>query len=150
MKKLKVKLAEGAIMPTRATKQSAGLDLYAMEDFMVPPTHAIGQINARVGRYRTDTGVSIALDPGYVAYIKGRSGLAWNVELDAFNGTIDSDYRGTLKVILYNFSSSYYKVKKGDRIAQLVIQKVELPEPTEVPYLDDTERGEGGLGHTGK
>ncbi len=149
MKKLKVKLAEGAIMPTRATKQSAGLDLYAMEDFVIPPSQTIGY-TVRIGRYRTDTGVSIALDPGHVAYIKGRSGLAWNAELDAFNGTIDADYRGTLKVILYNYTNAGYYVRKGDRIAQLVIQKVELPEPVEVPYLDDTERGEGGLGHTGK
>jgi dUTP pyrophosphatase len=98
------------------------------------------------------TGLSIELPDGYEAQIRPRSGLAIKQGLTCLNtpGTIDSDYRGEIKVILINLSSEAQTIQHGDRIAQMVIAKVEKAELIEVQYLSDTHRGEGGFGHTGK
>ncbi len=98
------------------------------------------------------TGVSIAVPPGYEAQVRPRSGLALEhgIVLPNAPGTIDSDYRGELKVILCNAGEKAFTVRRGDRIAQLVIAPVADAEWEERPDLDDTERGAGGFGHSGR
>ena len=98
------------------------------------------------------TGIFIGLPKGYEAQVRPRSGLAAKHGITVLNtpGTIDSDYRGEIKVILVNLSNEEFVLKPGERIAQLVISKYETAEWEEVEELDDTERGDGGFGSTGK
>lgn len=98
------------------------------------------------------TGLFIQLPDSYEAQIRPRSGLAVKQGLTCLNtpGTIDADYRGEIKVILINLSNQEQRIASGDRVAQMVFQKVEKAELSEVEGLDETERGEGGFGHTGK
>jgi len=98
------------------------------------------------------TGLSIELPEGYEAQVRPRSGLAIKQGLTCLNtpGTIDSDYRGEIKVILINLSNEAQTIQHGDRIAQMVIGKVAKADLIEVQFLNDTHRGEGGFGHTGK
>lgn len=128
-------------LPSYATEGSSGLDLRASVDLIIPP-----------GEWRAvPTGIRIELPPGYEAQIRPRSGLALNYGVTVLNspGTIDSDYRGEIRVILINHGKEPFEVKKGERIAQMVIAKVEKAETMEVELLNDTDRGEGGFGHTG-
>nr|WP_231292751.1 dUTP diphosphatase [Thermoanaerobacterium thermosaccharolyticum] len=122
---------------------AAGMDLYAKvkEDVIIKP----GEIKL------IETGIMIQLPEGYEAQIRPRSGLALKNGITMLNspGTIDSDYRGEIKLIIINLGKSDFIVKRGLRIAQMIINKVELPEILEVSKLDDTERGENGFGHTG-
>lgn len=149
MKILKVMLSEGAVMPKRATEQAAGYDLCSLIDVVIPPTKVIGR-TAEVGRYQVDTGVIVELAPGYKGSVKPRSGLAFNQNVTCHPGTIDSDFRGTIKVLLYNYSHIPVTIKKGERIAQIMFSKVEYPELVEAESLTETKRGTGSLGHTGK
>ncbi len=98
------------------------------------------------------TGVAIALPPGYEAQVRPRSGLALKYGVTLLNtpGTIDSDYRGEIKVIMVNLGKAPFRIRDGDRIAQLIIQQVEQGRFLEVDELPSTSRGEGGFGHTGK
>jgi dUTP pyrophosphatase len=130
-------------LPTFMTKGSAGMDLYANID--VDLTIEKGCIKL------IPTGIGIALENGYEAQVRPRSGLAAKYGISLVNtpGTIDSDYRGEINVIMINFGSVTFVVKRGDRIAQMVINKIEIPEIIEVNKLNDTTRGEGGLGSTG-
>ena len=145
MSVLKIKkLNENARVPLRATEGSAGMDLYACigEDVMIPP-HEIRLI---------PTGIAIELEsPAYVAYIYARSGLAIKHGIAPANcvGVIDSDYRGEVRVGLVNQTDECFTVKPGERIAQMVIAPVILPEIQVVDELSDTERGAGGFGSTG-
>lgn len=128
-------------LPSYATLGSSGLDLRASEDVLIPP-----------GAWKAvSTGIRISLPLGYEAQIRPRSGLALKNGVTVLNspGTIDSDYRGEIKVILINHGKEPFFVKKGDRIAQMVISKVEQVEVVEVEVLDETDRAEGGFGHTG-
>lgn len=134
------RLDPSAVMPTRANKTDAGYDLYALEDVQVPA------INHKIIK----TGISIAIPVGYVGLIWPRSGLAYKNGLDVFAGVIDSGYRGDVGVILYNSRLQHYQVKKGDRVAQILFQKIEDFDLVEVDSLDDTDRGSGGFGSTGK
>ena len=97
-------------------------------------------------------GIYIALRDGYEAQVRPRSGLAakYGVTVASSPGTIDADYRGEIKVILINLSNEKFVVNPGDRIAQMVVARYERVEWNEVATLDETERGEGGFGHTGK
>jgi dUTP pyrophosphatase len=97
------------------------------------------------------TGIAISLPPGYEAQVRPRSGLALKYGIGLLNspGTIDSDYRGEIAVILMNFGKEPFFINDGDRIAQLVISKIWKAKILEVEELDQTERGEGGFGHTG-
>lgn len=139
------KLNDNAIIPKAATGGSAGMDLYACLDLDVvlkPGERAL-----------IPTGIAIALpDSSYVAYIYARSGLAIKNGITLSNcvGVVDSDYRGEIKVGLVNLSDKDYTVTSGDRIAQMVIAPVIIPEISEVVELDETERGAGGFGSTGK
>lgn len=141
--KLKVKLDEGARMPTRAHDLDAGLDLYSREKRLI----YVG------GGVVFDTGVHIALEPGTYGKIESKSGLNVNHDVVSCGGIIDAGYTGSIKVKLYNLSNRYtepYVVEKGDKIAQLIIQRHETPELVEADELDTTERGDKGFGSSGK
>lgn len=141
---MKIKLLnKDAIAPTRGTAWSAGLDLYATEDVMIP-----------CGEWAlVPTGIAIGLPDGYVGMICPRSGLATKHGLTVLNapGIIDSDYRGEIMVNLinHNFTHQWLTVKKGERIAQLVITNAMFPKLEIVELLDETERGANGHGSTG-
>lgn len=131
-------------LPAYATDGSAGMDLRA-------------NLEARVTlqsleRTLIPTGLSIELPEGHEAQIRPRSGLAIKQGLTCLNtpGTIDTDYRGEIKVILINLSKEPQTIQHGDRIAQMVITRFAKADLIEVQYLSDTHRGEGGFGHTGK
>lgn len=131
-------------LPQYATPLSAGLDLRANlnEPITLRPLE----------RRLIPTGLRIALPAGYEAQVRPRSGLALKSGIGVLNspGTIDADYRGEIGVILVNLSSSDFVVNDGDRIAQMVIARHERAEWLKVDALDETERGEGGFGHSGK
>lgn len=135
------RLVPDARFPQYQTEGSAGADLFAAEDKVID-----GGQRAIVG-----CGIALELPPGYEAQVRPRSGLAAKEGITVLNtpGTIDSDYRGEVKVILYNTSKSFFFVRKGDRIAQLVIAPVCRASFSESDILGNTERGEGGLGSTG-
>ncbi len=131
-------------LPEYKTKLSAGMDIRA---------NLNGLITLKpLDRKLVPTGLFIELPEGYEAQIRPRSGLALNEGLGILNspGTIDADYRGEIGIIVVNLSNNVVTIKDGDRICQMVIQKVEQPELIEVQELGNTERGAGGFGHTGK
>ena len=139
-----LKLHTDAQIPTRGTAQSAGLDLHAYLD--APLTLKSGDI------VLVPTGLSVGLPKETVGYIFARSSLATKhgITLPNAVGVIDSDYRGELKVALINLKKEPYTIEHGDRMAQLVVSPVLLSFPVEVSSLEETERGEGGFGSTGK
>jgi dUTP pyrophosphatase len=134
---------KGLPLPSYATPRSSGMDLHAAveEPVTIPPG----------GRALIPTGIRISLPPDMEAQVRPRSGLALNQGVTILNapGTIDSDYRGEIKVILVNLGSSPFCVRRGDRIAQLVFQRVLRVRFTPTDVLDDTERQGGGFGHSG-
>ena len=136
--------AEGIPLPSRATAGSAGYDLSAAvkRDLVLAPGD----------RALVPTGYRIAIPPGYEGQIRPRSGLALShgILLPNAPGTIDSDYRGELKVILLNAGEKSHRIRRGDRIAQLVIAPVTTAEFCERDQLEPTDRGEGGFGHSGR
>ncbi|NLP37944.1 MAG: dUTP diphosphatase [Firmicutes bacterium] len=136
--------AQGLPLPRYMTAEAAGMDLIAAtgEPIVILPGK----------RELIPTGLQIALPPGYEAQIRPRSGLALKNGITVLNspGTIDSDYRGEVKVILFNQGSEPFIVCRGDRIAQLVTAKVVRAELMECEHLPGTARGEKGFGHTGK
>jgi len=139
--KIKIKLlSEWAKTPTRGTEESAGYDLYAAQNGEIDP----------LKRSLIKTNISIAIPKGYYGRIAPRSGLAYKNGIDVMAGVIDSDYRGDVGVILYNTGADIFNVKQGDRIAQLIIEKCHVADWDLVEDLSDTDRGEGGYGHTGK
>jgi len=144
MKHLPIKLLDPkAKLPARKTAGSVGFDIAAClhEDAIIGPgeTRMVG------------SGLAVALEPGYAAFIYARSGLGINKGIIPANcvGVIDSDYRGEIMVGLKNTSQAPFKVSHGDRIAQMVIARCELPEPLLSDDLDETARGGGGFGSTG-
>ena len=143
MVKIKVVNKGNQPLPAYATPQSAGMDLRAniTEPVELKP----------FSRALIPTGLHIALPEGYEAQIRPRSGLALKKGITCLNtpGTIDADYRGDVGVILINLSAETFVVEPGERIAQMVINKFEQAEFELVEALDETERGEGGYGHTG-
>jgi dUTP pyrophosphatase len=126
------------------TEQSAGLDLCAA----IADPVTLGPLERAV----IPTGLSVALPAGYEAQVRPRSGLAAKHGVTVLNspGTIDADYRGEIGVILVNLSNNSFTIENGERIAQLVVAKHERVEWEQVDTLDETERGSGGFGHTGK
>jgi dUTP pyrophosphatase len=133
---------EGLPLPAYATHGAAGLDVVAAEDFDLHP----GQ------RHAVATGFRVAIPEGYEIQVRPRSGLAFKHGISVPNtpGTIDSDYRGELKVLLINHGSETFLVRRGERIAQLVPAVVTPATLDEVDDLDDTHRGAGGFGSTGR
>lgn len=137
---LKVKkLSEKAKLPVKGSALAAGYDLSSAEVTSVP---------AR-GKALVKTDLALAIPEGHYGRVAPRSGLAWKNSIDVGAGVIDSDYRGPLGVILFNFSDQDFKIQEGDRIAQLIIEKISTPEVEEVEELDDTVRASGGFGSTG-
>jgi dUTP pyrophosphatase len=132
---------EGLELPRYATQGAAGMDVLAAEDVTLAPG----------GRHAVATGLSVAIPPGYEIQVRPRSGLALKHGISVPNtpGTIDSDYRGELKVILINHGGEPFAIQRGDRVAQLVLAPVTLAEWDEVGDLDETARGAGGFGSTG-
>lgn len=136
--------SEGIELPKYATKEAAGMDLRAavVEPIVLSP----GQ------RMLVPTGLQMALPHGYEAQIRPRSGNAYKHGITMLNspGTIDSDYRGEVKVLAVNLGQEDFIIERGDRIAQMVIAPIIQPELEEVDELPDSERGSGGFGSTGK
>lgn len=133
------KLVTQAKLPSRATVSSAGYDLYSAEEKNVPP-HEVVSIS---------TGIALSIPEGHYGRIASRSSLA-KLGLDTRGGVIDSDYRGEVKVLLYNSTERDFLIKKEERIAQLILEKISLLPVEEVETLSETERGQGGFGSTGK
>ena len=130
-------------LPEYSTPLSAGFDLRANLDNI--------EILKPGERKLVGTGLFIALEPGYEAQVRPRSGLALKKGITVLNapGTVDADYRGEVGVILYNASNEDFEIVPGERIAQMVIAKYERIDWEQVETLDETERGAGGYGHTG-
>ncbi len=137
---------EGLSLPAYETALSAGMDVRAAVPEDAPITLAPGQ------RHLTPTGIAIALPPGFEAQVRPRSGLALKHGVTCLNspGTIDADYRGELKVILINHGQEPFTIKRGERIAQIVIAPVTQAAWVQVDVLPGSERGAGGFGSTGR
>ncbi|WWC57752.1 uncharacterized protein I303_100287 [Kwoniella dejecticola CBS 10117] len=133
------KLSPAATLPTRGSPLSAGYDLYSAEEKTIP---------AR-GKALIDLQISIAVPEGTYGRVAPRSGLASKHSIDTGAGVIDADYRGPVMVLLFNLSDDDFTVKKGDRVAQLILEKIVLADIAEVDDLDVTSRGSGGFGSTG-
>lgn len=155
---MKIMLDKGAKMPTRAHPWDAGLDLYAPIDGTVPSSkahalwsyeHGGSVIEVNVGSLAIDTRVHVAIPEGYCGLIKSKSGLNVMHGLTA-DGVIDAHYTGSIAVKLYNHTNKPYEFKAGDKIAQLVIVPCLLPELELVDHLEETDRGDGGFGSTGR
>lgn len=131
-------------LPAYATAGSSGMDLRAF----IPSPLTL----AAMERILVPTGLFVEIPEGYEAQIRPRSGLAIKQGITCLNtpGTIDADYRGEIKVILINLSSEPQVIENGDRIAQMIFQKIEQAEWVETEQLNDTQRNTGGFGHTGK
>ena len=131
------------LLPFYQTEGASGMDLRAdiEEEVTIPPQ----------GRALVPTGISVAIPPGMEGQVRSRSGLAIRNGVTCLNspGTIDSDYRGEIRVILINLGAEPFSVRRGDRVAQLVFTPVARATWREVEILDPTPRGEGGFGHTG-
>lgn len=132
---------EGLELPAYATEGAAGMDVVAAEDVMLAPG----------ARHAVATGIAVAIPPGFEIQVRPRSGLALKHGVTVPNtpGTIDSDYRGELKVIMINLGSEPFEIRRGDRVAQLVLAPVVRASWLKVDELDETLRGEGGFGSTG-
>lgn len=158
MHSLKVLLDDGAFVPTRAHPEDAGLDLYSPDTVVVPAARirvCCGafpperEVFIEEGSAIIDTGVHVAIPAGYVGFLKSKSGL--NVKNGITGeGVIDAGYTGSIVVKLYNSSGSDYKVERGHKISQLVILPIATPEVELVESLEETERGNGGFGSTGR
>ena len=137
-------LREGAVLPSYATAGAAGLDLHAALER--PQVLAAGE------RAAVATGIAIALPAGYEGQVRPRSGLAAKHGIGIVNapGTIDEDYRGEVHVLLVNLGRQPYTIQPGDRIAQLVVAPVTRVQVEAVASLDETQRGQGGFGSTGR
>lgn len=141
MKTLKVlKLNANAVLPRYALEGDAGLDLFASEKSEIPP----------MSRALVPTGVAMEIPQGFVGLVWDKSGLAAKSGVKTMAGVVDSCYRGEVKVALMNFSRKKVSFNAGDKIAQMLIQKIEIVRVREAVKLTDTSRGKGGFGSTGK
>ncbi|MBQ1569418.1 MAG: dUTP diphosphatase [Kiritimatiellae bacterium] len=131
-----------AVLPAYQREDDAGMDVRSVEDMTIPAG----------GRALVHTGLVFALEPGWEAQVRPRSGLALKKGVTVLNtpGTIDAGYRGEVGVILFNSSDEDFRVSKGDRIAQVVVAPVTQAQVVEVEEVDETDRGAGGFGSTGK
>ena len=133
------KLVSHAVIPKRATEGSAGLDISASEDFVIP-AHKWNAV---------PTGIAISVPRDCYARLAPRSGLAYKKGIDVGAGVIDSDYSGEIKVILFNHGDEDFIIHRGDRIAQIIFEKIFINDLVEVEELNFTKRGDGGFGSTG-
>lgn len=164
----------GGKAPEYGTETAAGCDIFATEDVTLYPPTVVG-VKEEINKYGEmqhvdtsihdedafryevrnqpviiSTGLFVAMPPGVEMHIRDRSGLGFNYDILPFNGTIDSDYRGEIKVKIWNDGSKPYKIEKGHRIAQAVFTHILRAEFEEVTELPPSGRMDGGLGHTGK
>ena len=133
------RLTETAKLPTRGSVEAAGLDLYADASVSIMP-HANNLV---------PTGISVIVPTGYYGRIAPRSGVSVKTGLIVNAGVIDSDYRGEIKIVFQNPTRQYVDIKAGEKVAQLIIEKIALLDVKEVESLDQTERGSNGFGSTG-
>ena len=133
------RLEPDAMLPSRGSRLSAGLDIYCLEDL---------KIGARE-RAKARTGLTVAIPEGFYGRLAPRSGLAAEKGLDVLAGVIDADYRGEIICLLYNTSDQAVALPKRSKICQLIIEKIVTPSPVWVEELEETERGAGGFGSTG-
>ena len=134
-----VKLSPFATAPVRSSEQAAGFDLFAAEAACIAPG----------SRSCIATDIQIAVPRVYYGRIAPRSGLASKYGLDVGAGVVDADYRGNVRILLFNFGAEAFSVNRGDRIAQLVLEKIHMGDAVEVQSLDDTARGDLGFGSSG-
>ncbi len=133
------KLNSKAFLPPRASENSSGLDIYSAEEISIKK-------GCRGGIH---TGLAVAIPHGYYGRVAPRSGLALKNGIDVLAGVIDSDYRGELICLLINLGSEEFKINIGDRIAQLIVEKIAILSPVWAEHLNKTERDNGGFGSTG-
>jgi dUTP diphosphatase len=133
-------VGEGGSLPDYASPGAAGADLRASEAVLIAPGR----------RAAVPTAIRLAIAPGHVGLVWPRSGLAVRHGIDTLAGVIDSDYRGEVRVILVNHGDEPFRVAPGDRIAQLLVQRVERASFAAVSRLEETDRGAGGFGSTGR
>lgn len=139
--KLKIKKTHPeAKLPQYATVGDAGMDLFALEETILKPGQFLG----------VSTGVAFEIPNGYVGLVWDKSSLSIMNGLKTLGGVIDAGYRGEVKVGMINLSDKEYKIEKGHKVAQMLLQKIEHPTIVEVAELSETERGKGGFGSTGK
>ena len=136
------KLNPKAVIPAYQTEEAAGFDLHSIEDVVLKPNE----------RKLISTGLAFEIEFGYEVQIRPRSGLAFKEGITVLNspGTVDSDYRGEIKVLLINLGDKEFEIKRGDRIAQAVVAPIIQAKIVEVDKLSITKRGEKGFGSTGK
>jgi dUTP pyrophosphatase len=134
------KLSYDAILPTRGSDRSVGYDLYSSVDAVVP---------CQSGNVLVGTGIAISIPDGLYGRVAPRSGLAVKHCINVGAGVIDPDYTGEVKVVLFNHGDKDFEVKKGDRIAQLILERCETPMIKEIGLLEETLRGSDGFGSTG-
>ncbi|MBN3296330.1 DUT protein, partial [Amia calva] len=134
------KLSENATPPTKGSSKAAGYDLYSAYDYTIPA----------MDKAIVKTDIQIAVPSGCYGRVAPRSGLAAKHFIDVGAGVVDEDYRGNVGVVLFNFSKETFEVKKGDRVAQLICERISYPELEQHETLDETERGAGGFGSTGR
>ena len=138
---LKVKkLIDDAIIPKFALSGDAGLDIYSISDYCIEPWTFCA----------VDTGIAMEIPVGYVGLVWDKSGVAIKNGIKILGGVVDASYRGEIKIGLVNLSDKNYVINKGDKVAQMLIQKFESPEIIEATELSDSERGAGAFGSTGK
>lgn len=133
------KLVDGAQIPVRSSDGAVGYDLHSVNGYVILPGR----------RAIVSTGISVQLPPGVYGRVAPRSGLAVKNGIDVGAGVIDPDYTGELKVVLFNHDQNPFVIKPGYRIAQLILERCEVPPVLEVQRVVDTERGESGFGSTG-
>ena len=133
------KLDERAVLPSRGSLYSAGLDLYSIEDLSIQPKQ----------RILACTGLSVAIPEGHYGRIAPRSGLALRSGLDVLSGVIDADYRGEIGCLLYNTGDETIELPAQSKICQLIIEKIITPDAVWADEIDETDRGSGGFGSTG-
>ena len=133
------KLSPDATLPSYANKDDAGMDLYSNESVLISPHE----------RKNISTGIAMIIPSGYAGLIWDKSGIAAKHGLKTLGGVIDAGYRGEIKIVVHNLSSVPYRVEKGTKIAQMLIQHIEQKDIMEVEELDETERGEKGFGSSG-
>jgi len=141
-------LTETATTPRRGSEDAVGYDLFASEPCTVPAARVAGDGVVEVGRGLVPTGVAMAIPVGLYGRVAPRSGLAVRRGIDVGAGVIDPDYRDEVRILLFNFSSEPFEIATGDRIAQILFERVEVPRLDVVDTLDATARA-GGFGSTG-
>lgn len=133
------KLCPDSIIPTRGSNGAVGYDLYSNEDCIIESDN----------RWLVPTGISVVLPKGVYGRVAPRSGLSVKHGIQVGAGVIDPDYTGEVKVVLFNHGNIEFGIKKGDRIAQLILEKCETPPIVEIDTIEDTDRGSNGFGSSG-